>query len=80
MHNGPLVLRRMYMQHAKPFHQLLICAAVSLVGAALLVVTGQLAGIALIVFGVVLALPILRTGRSPRTPGEPGDHAHERLS
>jgi len=79
MHSGPLVLLRMYMLHAKPRHQLLICAAVAVVGAALVIVLGQLAGIALIVFGVVVALPILRAVGSPRTPGEPGDHAQERL-
>jgi hypothetical protein len=70
VHNGPLVLLRMSMLHAKPRHQLLICAVFVLAGVALLIVLGQLSGVVLIVFGVALARPILRARTPSRMPPE----------
>jgi hypothetical protein len=70
VHNGPLVLLRMYMLHAEPRHQRLICAVFVLAGVALLTVLGQLSGVVLIVFGVALARPILKARTPSPTPPE----------
>jgi hypothetical protein len=60
----------MYMLHAKPRHQLLICAVFVSAGVALLTILGQLSGVVLIVFGVAIARPILRARPPSRTPPE----------
>jgi hypothetical protein len=58
MHSGPLMVTRIYMLHAKPWQQLLICAVFVAVGAALMAF-GEWTGVIPIVFGVFLALPIV---------------------
>jgi hypothetical protein len=59
------------MLHASPRRQLLICAVFALAGVALLVFLGQLGGIALIVFALALARPLVGVRSSPADAREP---------
>jgi hypothetical protein len=60
MHSGPLAFLRMYLFYAKPWQQLVICAGSMLVGAALVIFTGQVGGILLIGFGLVAGARVAR--------------------
>jgi hypothetical protein len=60
MHSGPLAFLRVYLLHAKPWQQLIICAGLILAGAVLVVFSGDIGGILLIMFGVVAGGPVTR--------------------
>jgi hypothetical protein len=69
MHSGPFVIMRMWMLHAKPWQQLLICAVWVVAGVALVLFTGHPAGVLPAVFGVLFAVRIVRARFS--RAGEP---------
>lgn len=67
MHSGPLVVLRLWLLYAPPGQQLLICLIFILVGVALIIVLGHVAGVVPILFGLLFAVPALtgfRRGRS----------------
>jgi hypothetical protein len=76
MHSGPLVLLRMWLFHARPWQQLLVCIAFMVAGAGLVVLTGQAAGALMIVFGALLACPALKALSAAHE--FPGDDARQR--
>jgi hypothetical protein len=76
MHSGPLVILRMWLVHARPWQQLLICGVFIVGGLGLVVLTGQPAGALLAVFGVLFGLPALKAVSAAREP--PGDDPGER--
>jgi len=63
MHSGLLMAVRRYLLHARPWQQVLICAALIVGGVALMSV-GFLGGAALIVVSLLAGWQILSTHRS----------------
>jgi hypothetical protein len=67
----------MWLLYAPPWQQLLICLIFILVGVALIIVLGHVAGVVPILFGFLFAVPALtglRRGRSARQRTIGSDH------